>query len=62
MRAIDSACEDGKATRAEVVARVRTTNVPSVLGGRIRFTVHGELAGARFAVYRITDGAYRKVW
>jgi ABC-type branched-subunit amino acid transport system substrate-binding protein len=62
MRAIERACEDGKASRAEVVARLRKTNVPSILGGRIRFTARGEPTGARFVVYRVTDGAYRKVW
>lgn len=62
MRAIERACEDGKASRAEVVAQLRRINVPSVLGGRLRFTASGEPAGARFVVYKVTDGAYRKVW
>jgi branched-chain amino acid transport system substrate-binding protein len=62
MRAIERACEDGTASRAEVVAQLRKVNVPSVFGGRVRFTPRGELRGARFVVYRVTDGAYRKVW
>lgn len=58
MRAIDSACKDGKATRAEVTAAVKRTNVPSILGGSIRFTKKGDVAGAKFYMFKIVNGKY----
>ncbi len=58
MDAIDTACGDGAATRAEVTAYVRRTNVPSILGGAIRFTKKGDLVGAKYHVFKITDGKY----
>ena len=58
MSAINTACRDGAATRAEVTANVRRTNVPSILGGQVRFTKKGDVAGAKFYVFKITNGKY----
>ena len=61
MGAINTACRDGSATRAEVTANVRRTNVPSILGGQVRFTKKGDVAGAKFYVFKITNGRYTLV-
>lgn len=58
MRATDAACRDGRATRAEVAAAVKRTNVPSILGGSIRFNSKGDVAGAKFYTFKITNGKY----
>ena len=58
MAAINTACRDGKATRAEVTANVRLTRVPSILGGQVRFTKKGDVAGAKFYMFKITNGKY----
>jgi branched-chain amino acid transport system substrate-binding protein len=58
MTAINTACRDGAATRAEVTANVKRTNVPSILGGQVRFTKKGDVAGAKFYVFKITNGKY----
>ena len=60
--AVRSACADGRATRAEVVQRMRRTNVPSIIGPRIRFDAKGDLrGGGSFVIYRVTNGNYRAV-
>ena len=59
MNAITRACRDGRATRGEVTREVRRSNVPSILGGTIRFTRRGDVRGAKFYIFRITDGNYR---
>lgn len=61
MDAARRACADDKLTRAEVVANVRKTNVPSILGGRIRFTRKGDVIGAKFFIYEVTNGTYKNV-
>ncbi len=61
MEAARKACADDKISRAEVVANVRKTNVPSILGGRIKFTRRGDVAGAKFFIYEITNGQYKNV-
>jgi branched-chain amino acid transport system substrate-binding protein len=58
MRATDAACRDGSATRAEITAQVKKTNVPSILGGTIRFTPKGDPVGAKFYVFKVTNGKY----
>jgi hypothetical protein len=51
--AIDRACSDGKATRAEVRAQIAKTNIPkSILGFTIKFTKIGELSGGKFGLYK----------
>ncbi len=59
MTSITRACRDGRATRAEVTRLMRTTNVPSILGGNVRFDKKGDLRGGAFTIYKITDGKYR---
>jgi len=59
MTAIRRACADGTATRAEVTRLTRTTNVPSILGGNIRFDRKGDLrGGGAFTIYKVTNGTY----
>jgi branched-chain amino acid transport system substrate-binding protein len=58
MSAINTACKDGAATRAEVTANVKRTRLPSILGGQVRFTAKGDVAGAKFYMFKITNGKY----
>jgi branched-chain amino acid transport system substrate-binding protein len=58
MSAINTACSDGAATRAEVTANVKKTRLPSILGGQVRFTAKGDVAGAKFYVFKVTNGKY----
>lgn len=58
MSAINTACRDGAATRAEVTANVKRTRLPSILGGQVRFTAKGDVAGAKFYMFKITNGKY----
>lgn len=72
-RAIDRACRNGNATRAEVRGFIRTTNIPraqSLLGFAVRFVnaVNPPLGPgdmqrpADFGIYRISpNGAYQRV-
>jgi branched-chain amino acid transport system substrate-binding protein len=72
-RAIDKACANGNATRAEVRRFVNNTNIPkaqSLLGFRVRFvkTVRAPLgpgdmqSPADFGIYRISpNGAYQRI-
>jgi hypothetical protein len=56
IQAIDRACKDGKATRAEVRAQIAKTTIPkSILGFTIKFTKTGELSGGKFGLYK-SDG------
>lgn len=52
VRAIRAACADGRATRREVLERIRATDLRTVLG-RVRFTRRGDVRGASYAVYRL---------
>jgi branched-chain amino acid transport system substrate-binding protein len=61
MSAISRACSDGRATRAEVTQNVRRTNVPSILGGRVQFTRRGDVRGAKFYLFKVTNGNYALV-
>jgi branched-chain amino acid transport system substrate-binding protein len=61
MDAIRQACADGRVNRAEVVRQVRQTNLPSVLGGTLRFTPRGEKVGSSWYFFRITNGKYTYV-
>jgi branched-chain amino acid transport system substrate-binding protein len=58
LSAVNTACRDGAATRAEVTANVRRTRLPSILGGTIRFTAKGDLIGAKVYMFKITNGKY----
>ena len=63
--AITKACEDGKATRAEVRKNIARTNIPrspSLLGFRIVFQKNGELRHGGFGIFQIqSDGTYKRV-
>ena len=61
MTAINAACRDGKATRAEVTRFVRLTRLASILGGTIRFNARGDLTNQDWYVFKITNGAYASV-
>jgi branched-chain amino acid transport system substrate-binding protein len=62
MTAIERACADGTATRAEVVNRVKASNVPSIIGKNIRFDRKGDLrGGGDFVIYKVTSGKYAPV-
>ncbi len=52
VRAILAACADGRATRREVLERIRATDLRTVLG-RLRFTRSGDVRGASYAVFRL---------
>jgi ABC-type branched-subunit amino acid transport system substrate-binding protein len=58
MRATDAACQDGSATRAEVSANVKKTNIPSILGGTIRFNKTGDVLGSKFYTFKVENGKY----
>ncbi len=58
MTNITRACRDGSVTRAEVTRLIRTTNIPSILGGSIRFDRKGDLRGGAFTIYKVTNGTY----
>lgn len=65
VNAVDRACRNGQATRAEVRAQIRRTDIAarqSVLGLRIRFDANGDIRGGRFGIFRIANnGAYNPV-
>ena len=61
MDSIRRACADGRVNRADVVRQVRQTNIPSILGGRLRFTPRGDAAGVNWYFFRITNGKYAYV-
>jgi branched-chain amino acid transport system substrate-binding protein len=56
--AVKKACANGKASRPEVLANVKRTNMASITGGRIKFNSVGDVAGAQFFVFKITNGNY----
>jgi branched-chain amino acid transport system substrate-binding protein len=57
IKAIQKACTDGNATRAEVQRNLRTTFLPkTVLGGNLQFTAKGDVKGAKFYVFKIGSG------
>jgi branched-chain amino acid transport system substrate-binding protein len=61
VEAVAKACKNGSASRAEVRANIRKTNITaakSVLGLRVRFTRNGDLNGGRFGIFRVTNGNY----
>jgi branched-chain amino acid transport system substrate-binding protein len=58
MNAVENACDDGTTNRAEVTRQVRRTNIPSIFGGRIRFSAKGDPLPTRFVIYKITNGKY----
>lgn len=61
MTAIQKACADGKATRAEVTKATKGTNVPSIIGSNVRFDRKGDVIGGKFVIYKVTNGKYSPV-
>jgi branched-chain amino acid transport system substrate-binding protein len=61
MNGIRRACADGTASRAEVTRLVRRTNIPSIFGGRLRFSAKGDPLPTKFIIYKITNGTYSPV-
>jgi hypothetical protein len=59
--AVKTGCADGKLTRAEMVKLVRKTNVPSILGGRVKFNKVGDVSGAKFKIFHVVNGTYTPV-
>ena len=60
--AITKSCKDGKITRTELrknFAKVSLTS--TILGTPIRFTANGDLAGAKFHIFKIVNGKYQTV-
>lgn len=57
--AITTACKDGKISRAEVRKDVLKVHLPNtILGGPIRLTAKGDVAGAKFHIFKIENGKY----
>ena len=51
--AIDRACKDGKATRAEVRAQVRKTSLKkTVLGLNVSYNANGDIKGGQFGIWK----------
>ena len=61
MNAIRLACGDGTTNRAEIVTRVRRTNIPSIFGGTVRFSRAGDPLPTKFIIYKVTNGKYKAV-
>ena len=61
MNAIARACADGTATRSEVTRLVRSTNIPSIFGGTLRFSKAGDPLPTKFILYKVTNGIYSPV-
>jgi branched-chain amino acid transport system substrate-binding protein len=65
MKAVQSACADGKITRAEVRKKVALTSIPkaqSYLGLTVSFTKNGDLKGGKFGIYQIqANGTYKPI-
>ncbi len=60
--AVAKACAKGKVTRATVRAQVAKTSLPkTLLGGKLAFTRNGDVAGAKFHVFKIVKGKYLTV-
>jgi len=57
--AVTKACKDNKITRAEVrkdFAKVSLSK--TILGGPLSFTANGDVAGAKFHIFKIENGKY----
>jgi len=57
--AITTACKDGKISRAEVRKDVLKVSLKStILGGPLKLTANGDVAGAEFHIFKIENGQY----
>jgi branched-chain amino acid transport system substrate-binding protein len=62
--AIDRACKDGKATRAEVRRQLKRTNIllkTSLLGLPVKFDRHGDMVKKPFGIYKSQKGVFVRV-
>jgi branched-chain amino acid transport system substrate-binding protein len=60
--AITKSCKDHKITRAELRKNFAKVSLKStILGTPIRFTSRGDLAGAKFHIFKIVNGKYTTV-
>jgi branched-chain amino acid transport system substrate-binding protein len=60
--AIDRACKNGTATRAEVRAQIRKTKLAkTILGLPVRFTTGGDIAKAGFGIYQSKNGKFARI-
>jgi len=58
--AVNKACADGNATRAEVLAAIRQTNLKNtILGNDISFDRKGDVKNASFYIFRFLGGEYK---
>jgi branched-chain amino acid transport system substrate-binding protein len=61
-QAITKSCGDGKLTRAEVRRNFgRVALGTTILGTPIKFTSNGDIAGAKFHIFKIVNGKYQTV-
>jgi branched-chain amino acid transport system substrate-binding protein len=57
--AIQTACKDNKISRAEVRNVFSKTNLKTtILGSPLKFTINGDVAGAKFHIFKIVNGKY----
>ncbi len=57
--AVTTACKDGKISRAEVRKDVLKVSLKStILGGSLKLTANGDVAGAKFHIFKIENGKY----
>jgi branched-chain amino acid transport system substrate-binding protein len=56
--AVTKACADGKISRAEVRADVAKVSLTSSLIGPIKLTAKGDVAGAKFHIFKVVNGKY----
>jgi branched-chain amino acid transport system substrate-binding protein len=60
--AITTSCKDGKITRAELRKNFAKVSLSStILGTPIRFTANGDLASAKFHIFKIVNGMFLTV-
>lgn len=58
--AVNTACADGSATRSEVLAAMRKTNLKkTILGSDISFDRRGDVKNAKFYIFRFLGGSYK---
>jgi len=60
--AVTKACKDHKITRAELRKDFAKVSLgKTILGTPVRFTANGDLAGAKFHIFKIVNGKYQTV-
>jgi len=60
--AITKACKDGTISRTELRKAFAKVSLPTtILGTPIRFTANGDLAAAKFHIFKIVNGKYQTV-